>query len=251
MEQFLKLPPGQKAAVLAAVLAVLGIGLYFLLVDPELARADKNRKDLAKIEKDVADLQKDSSAEEHARLQKLKDDLTELDKENRKMLPGAAEIPDFIDSVQRDARQVGLSVVRFDRLPDEQFDLYNTVPIRMVIQGTTRQLLEFMRIYAGPERRVVNIRELTIERVQPEATKLKEQLRSSHPIDEAKGASNVAKTPEAMLLENIELAELARKNSEVRAAFVAYAYTWTGKPAVKPEGAEQQQQVKKIKKKRT
>jgi Tfp pilus assembly protein PilO len=250
VEQFMKLPPGQKAAVLAAVLAVVGIGLYFLLVDPELARADKNRKDLAKVERDLGDLQKDASPEEQLRLQKLKDDLTELDKENRKMLPGAAEIPDFIDSVQRDARQVGLSVLRFDRLPDESYDLYNTVPIRMVIQGTTRQVMEFMRIYAGPERRVVNIRELSIERVQPDAAKLKEQLKASKPLDDVAKTGNTVKTPDETLLENIELSELARKNSEVRAAFIAYAYTWTGKPAVKDENA-QQQQIKKPKKKRT
>ena len=39
MDQFMKLPPGQKAAVLAAVLAVIGLGMYFLLVDPQLGRA--------------------------------------------------------------------------------------------------------------------------------------------------------------------------------------------------------------------
>lgn len=249
MEQFMKLPPGQKAAVLAAILAVLGIGMYFLLVDPELARGDIARKDLIKAERELATLRADSTPEEQERLRKAKDDLTELDKENRKMLPPAEEVPDFIESVQKDAHDVGMRVVRFDRLPDESYDLYNASPIRMAVQGTMKELIQFLRVYAGPERRVINIRDLGIEKVSPDQQVLKDAVKARKPLEETgKQQLAVTKTPEQVLLDSIEIAEEARKQSQVRATFTAFAFTWTGKPALKVEGAPPP--VKK-KKKRT
>ena len=38
-------------------------------------------------------------------------------------------------------------------------------------------------------------------------------------------------------IEHIAIAEEARRQSSVRATFVAYAFTWTGKPLVKDENA--------------
>lgn len=87
MEQFLKLPPAQRAAVIAAVLAVMAVGMYFLIVDPELARAQDAQTKLAKIEKDILEIQALASPAEQQRLRKLKEELVENDKENRKMLP--------------------------------------------------------------------------------------------------------------------------------------------------------------------
>lgn len=249
MEQFMKLPPGQKAAVLAAILAVLGIGMYFLLVDPELARGDAARKDLVKVERDLAALRTDATPEEHERLRKAKDDLTELDRENRKMLPSAEEVPNFIESVQKDAHDVGMRVVRFDRLPDETYDLFNASPIRMAVQGTLKELIQFMRVYAGPERRVINIRDLSIEKVTPDLQVLANLVKARTPLDETAKTPVVAtRTPERALLDSIEIAEEARKQSQVRVMFTAFAFTWTGKPALKVEGS---QQAPKKKKKRT
>jgi len=252
MDQFLKLPTAQKAAVLAAVLAVLGLGMYFLLVDPELARETESRQTLAGLERDIEAVGGHVTLAEQERLRKLKDQLIEADKENRKMLPAAEEIPDFIENVQHDARRVGLKVDRFDRLPEEIQDLYNSVPIKMTVEGSMLQLIEFLRVYAGPERRVVNVRDLAIEQVTPDQTALKLQLDKSRPVDEATAAAAAAtpkaRTPEMLLLEQIELMELARKDAKVRATFTAYAFTWTGKAGVRPEGAPAE---KKQKKKRT
>lgn len=249
MDQFMKLPPAQKAAVLAAVLAVIGVGLYFLLVDPELVRAEQNRNNLRRVDQEIVSLQTDATPEERERLRKLKDELLEQDKENRKMLPNADEIPDFVEGVQKDAVQVGLEVRRFERNQEENHDLYNATPIKMTVEGSMLEFMQFLRIYAGPERRVVNLRDLNVEQLPADQQKLKAQLQALKPQETAaKGATVAAKTPEEVLLESIEIAEQARKNQRIRATFVAYAFTWTGKPAVKVEGVVEK---KKQKKKRT
>ncbi len=229
MEQFMKLPPAQKAAVLAGILVVMALGMYFLLVDPELGKAELARAQLKKVDTDIAALKETASNEAREKIRKLKDELVELDKENRKMLPGADEIPDFIDLVQRDAEQVGLVIKRFDRLQEESEDLYNAIPIKMTVEGTTNQFVQFLRIYAGTERRVINVRELSVERISPDASVLKNMLNASKPLDFQKKEG--PKTPEGMLVEQLELAEIGRKESKVRATFTAYAFVWTGKPA--------------------
>ena len=98
MDQFMKLPPGQKAAVLAAVLAVIGLGMYFLLVDPQLGRAAAARASVQKTEKELAELKSAASMEELTKLRKLNDELNEKNKEAKKMLPASEEVPDLIDS---------------------------------------------------------------------------------------------------------------------------------------------------------
>jgi len=229
MEQFMKLPPAQKAAVLAGILVVMALAMYFLLVDPELGRAEVTRAQLKKVESDIVALKETASNEAREKHKKEKDELVEIDKENRKMLPSADEIPDFIESVQRDAAQVGLVVNRFDRLPEENEELYNAIPIKMTVEGTTLHFIQFLRMYAGTERRVINIRDLSIERVAPNANKIKDLIAARRPLEAQKKEGT--KSPEAILADAIEFAELARQESTIRATFTAYAFVWTGKPA--------------------
>jgi Tfp pilus assembly protein PilO len=229
VDQFMKLPPGQKAAVLAAVLAVMGLGMYFLLVDPQLGRAAAARASVQKTEKELAELKADASMEELAKLRKQNDELNEKNKEAKKMLPASEEVPDLIDSVQADAVHVGLQVKRFERLKEENQDMYLAIPIRMVVEGKMNDLIRFMRIYSGNDRRVVHLKELTIDQQPPEPDEVKKKIAASRP--EAKGQSRVGVTPEEKLLLAIEEAELVFELVTVRATFTAYAYTWTGKPA--------------------
>lgn len=245
MDQFMKLPPAQKAAVLAGALAVLSVGMYFMAVDPELARGDAQRKSLASIEQEIQQLTTSASAEKHEELRKLKDRLLEDDKENRKMLPSADEIPDFIDAMQSDARNFGLSIERFERSPEVKEDLYNGIPIKMVVEGTTLQLLQFLRIYAGQERRVINLRDLSVSQRTPDAGKMSAELAASRPAEARKSGSTTS--PAQARLEQIELAELARKHTVVRATFTAYAFIWTGKPVE----VDATHAASKVKKKRT
>lgn len=243
MEQFMKLPPAQKAAVLAGILVVVALGLYFMLVDPELGRAEQVQNNLKRTQREIDEIKETASDEAHEKIRKEKDDLVEQDKENRKMLPPADQIPDFIDSMQRDARNIGMRIKRFDRLPEESENLYNAIPIKMTLEGTALQLIQLLRLYAGSERRVINIGDLSIERVTPEAGLLKAELDASKPLENKK--KDGAKSPEAQLLEQIELAELARKYAQVRATFTAYAFVWTGKPPVLKAGTVRRDKSKK------
>lgn len=241
MEQFLKLPPLQKLGVLAAILVVIGGGAYFMLIDPELGRKTQSEILFKKTQKELAELQAQATEDGLRKLRTAKDQLVEEDKENRKMLPTSNEVPDFIESVQKDAIASGLSVSRFDRLKTERHDLVNAIPVKMTVQGSMLHLISFLRIYAGNERRVITLTNIVIEDVRPDHGALKKVLEASKPLeDQQRGA----KTPEEKLVASIELRHLARKKSQVRATFVAYAYTWTGE---KPDGVT----VKKHKKYRT
>ena len=235
MEQFMKLPPAQKAGVLAAILAAIGAGSYFMLIDPEMSRADKAKRDLHKVEGELHGLTSTASAKELTRLRRLKDELVEQDKENRKMLPTSEEVPDFIEQVNRDARDSGLSVSRFERLKTRERSMVNAIPVRMVVRGSMIDFIKFLRIYASPMRRVIHLKNLRIETVAPNLGVLGKEITDSKPIEEQKRDLT---TPEEWLLEHIAVAELARKRSIIKATFTAYAFTWTGKEPANPPPPE-------------
>ena len=252
MEQFFKLPPAQRAAVLAALVAVIGLGLYFAMVDPELTRAEQNRRNLQNTQAEVEALRAQASPAIREAARKKKDELVERDRENRKMLPTADEIPNFIESVQLDATKVGLVVKRLDRLAEESEDNYNSIPIRMTVEGSMLDFVEFLRIYAGDERRVINIRDMQIEQVVPDLVAIQRQLDAARApaMVDGKEVAKVASqpTPEERLRNLLLVRAEARKAAVVRATFVAYAFVWTGKPAELKEG---QVPKPKAKRKRT
>jgi len=247
-EQFMKLPPAQKAGVLAAVLAVIGAGVYFMAIEPPIATTEKNEMQLKKIQTELTQLRSSARDETVVKLRREKDELVERDKENRKMLPTSDEVPDFIDLVQRDAVSAGLRVTRFDRLPTQSEDLVNAIPVKMSVQGTMLDLIAFMRVYASGDRRVINIRSLSIEEVKADMGKIRTEWKESQPLVDNDLEVSHLKSDDERLLERIEMLELARKKAAIRATFVAFAYIWTGEPAKKgPDGAPR----KKRKKKRT
>lgn len=245
MDQFMKLPPAQKAAVFAGILVVLALALYFGMVDPELGKADQARAQLKKLDNDVKMLKNSASAEAADKLRKEKDDLVEEDKKRRAGFPAADEIPKFIDGVQADAASIHLVIKRFDRLQEESEDLYNAIPIKVTLEGSVQQLIEFLRLYAGMGRRLINIRGLSIEAVPPDAGVVRAAYDSAHKPVEGEKKHDVAKSPEALLYEKYELADMARDRTAIRATFTAYAFVWTGKPAEIKEGMARRDKPKK------
>ena len=235
-EQFMKLPPAQKAGVLAAVLAVVGAGVYFLAIEPTITLTENNQMQLAKVQTELKQLRDTARDEIVLKLRKQKDALVERDKENRKMLPTSAEVPDFIDLVQRDAVSAGLRVTRFDRLKTMSLDLVNAIPVKMSVQGTLLDLIAFMRVYSSGERRVINIRSMAIESVKPDIGQVRVEYKASRPLDDKSRDTTLLMSNEERLLERIEILDLSRKKSEIRATFIAYAFTWTGAPAVVSPG---------------
>ncbi len=235
LEQFMKLPPAQKAGVLAAILAVVGAGGYFMLIDPEFAKADKAKKDLRRVEGELQGLQASARDEELVKLRKIKDELVERDKENRKLLPTSDELPNFIENVHKDALKAGLRVRRFERLKTKERSMVHAIPVKMVVKGSMIDFIKFLRVYAGPKRRVIHLRDMNLEIIQPDYGVLGQELRQSRPVEEQKRAFT---TPEENILERILVTELARKRTHVLATFVAYAFIWTGKEPENPEPPE-------------
>lgn len=247
-EQFMKLPPAQKAGVLAAVLAVIGAAGYFLAIEPVVATTAQDTQKLKKIQTEVGQLRESAREEALLALRKKKDRLVERDKENRKMLPTSDEVPDFIESVQKDALKSGLHVTRFDRLPTQSQDLVNAIPVKMTVEGTMLDLITFLRVYAGSDRRVINLRDISIETVKQDLAKVLKEYKASRPLEDTSVEATLQKNDAERLLERIEVMELARKRSTIRATFTAFAFTWTGKDAeITPDMAQRM----KIKKKRT
>ena len=235
LEQFLKLTPLQKAGVFAAILALVYGGGYFMLVDPQITSADQAKGELRKLEGELQALQAVAKPSVLAKLRKLKDELVEKDKDNRKLLPTRDEVPDFIEQVEVDARAMGLRVRRFERLKTRQTPMVNAIPVKMEVAGSMIDFIKFLRVYASAQRRIIHLKKLNLQIVQPEYGKLAKELRASRPITEQK---DVAKSPAEFVMERIQVAELARKRTRIVATFTAYAFIWTGEEPSEPAEPE-------------
>jgi Tfp pilus assembly protein PilO len=248
MEQFMKLPPAQKAAVLAVLLAVIGGGFYFTLIEPEITAAEQARNNLSRTESQLQALQAQVSVKRVEMLRKRREELVERDKENRKMLPKAEEVPGFIKTVYRDAtKTLGLRVVRFERLERKRRNLIDAIPVKMTVEGSYLKFLAFLRMYAGNERRVINLREIDGQVRQVKKNAVRKAMEEEDLLDD--GDKTRQLTEEEKRAATIREEAVAREMAYFRVTFTAEAFIWTGEtPPVDPKDKSRR---KKTKKKRT
>ncbi|HAN32190.1 MAG TPA: hypothetical protein DCQ06_11375 [Myxococcales bacterium] len=237
LEQFLKLQPIQKAGVLAAILALVFGGGYFLVVDPEMTRADEAKTKLQKVQGELQALKAVANPADLDRLRKLKDELVERNKDNRKLLPTHDELPDFIEQVEIDARNMGLRVRRFERFKVKQHSLVNAIPVKMEVRGSMIDFIRFLRVYSSATRRIIHLKKLSVQVAQLDSSKLAKELKASQPIVEKEKAEMTAAEK---FLETIQLIEFTRKRTQIVATFTAYAFIWTGTEPAQPDPPEYQ-----------
>lgn len=232
MEQFNKLPLQQKIVVMLVVMgAVAGLFWYALIMpfDEQKAQAATQRNTVQQeIDKLKAENAKDKTADRKVEKDKLEGERKAFEE----MLPKKEELEKFITGINETARNAGLTILSFEKgLLNEQ-DYYQEVPISMEVTGTFREFIGFLRTISEKDRRVVNIRDLKLSTedlpIQDLLTKYetqrKEEIPEGMPVKELSDAQ--------------KLMQLVRANEEaiqagqpLKAKFVAYVFTYTGKPA--------------------
>lgn len=249
MEQFNKLPFQQKIAVmLAAMAAVAGLFWYALIspFDEVKAQAAQTRNT---VQQEIDTLKAENAKDKTADRKKEKETLEGERKAFEEMLPRREELEKFITGINETARNAGLTILSFEKGVQNEQDYYLEVPISMEVAGTYREFIGFLRTISEKDRRVVNIRDLKMSTedlpIQELITKYETQRKEEHPDGvAAKELSEAGK-----------LMQLVRANEEaiqagqpLKAKFVAYVFTYTGKPA---SDAAAQQNAQKLEARKT
>jgi type IV pilus assembly protein PilO len=149
---FAALPPAGKAVLLVAVLALVSGGYYVGLhmgLEQESADATRQHSVLTNDLNQARERQK-----EYLRLREELAAREAADKQNMRVLPETAEIPAFLDDLNRLAELSGLRVANVGPKPEASEQFFVRVPVSLNIAGKFHQLMKFFYNVSRLERAI-------------------------------------------------------------------------------------------------
>jgi type IV pilus assembly protein PilO len=156
---FAQLPIAGKVAVLGLLLGLLTAGYYGLVhmsLEESTEAAVKRHAGLEQQLRQAHDRQR-----EYLR---LRDDVATreaLDKQNLRILPPSAEIPAFLDDLNRLAELSGLQMEKVQPAPEKAEQFFVKVPVSLAIRGKYHELAKFFYNISRLER-AINMEDLTV-----------------------------------------------------------------------------------------
>jgi len=157
---FGQLPVAAKLFVLVLILGVLTSGYYagvHLGLEEETEAATRKHAALESQLQEARNRQKEYL--------KLREEVTvreALDKQNLRILPVTAEIPAFLDDLNRLAELSGLQMDSVQPNPETTEKLYTKVPVQLAIHGRYHELAKFFYNISRLER-AINMEDLNLK----------------------------------------------------------------------------------------
>jgi type IV pilus assembly protein PilO len=157
---FAQLPAAAKAFVLVLILGMMSAGYYAVIhagLEEETEGAQARHGALEEQLKAAHDRQK-----EYLRLREEVANREALDKQNFRILPVTAEIPAFLDDLNRLAELSGLEMGSVQPNPESTESLYVKVPVALAIKGKYHDLAKFFYNISRLER-AINMENLSLQ----------------------------------------------------------------------------------------
>jgi len=161
---FGSLPVGAKVLVLFALLALVSAGYYLgvhMGIEQEAQEAQRRHEVLQNDLNQARERQK-----EYLKLREELANREALDRQNMRVLPESAEIPAFLDDLNRLAELSGLSVGQVNPRPEQPEQFFVRVPVLLSIGGKFHQLAKFFYNISRLER-AINMENIALS--QPRA----------------------------------------------------------------------------------
>ena len=154
LNPILERPLGQKIAILATLIVLLGALYFSFLYQPRSDAIDKlvDGVEIARNEKAI----KQQKASNLPKLQKDLQEWTVRLKEAVAQLPDSKEIPELLTNISTKAREAGLEILLFRPRADNFRDFYAEIPVDIVVRGGFYNAVTFFE-EIGKLNRLVNI----------------------------------------------------------------------------------------------
>lgn len=162
LESFNKISAPQRVLILLLLMIVLLVGFYMLLysgLEDDIKVQQDKETALSTEETNI----KRKVANKEEIMGEL-DDLKQRKAKVEKVLPQGAEIPKLLQKIYGQAKIVGLEIRRFEPGAEAPQQLYTEIPVSMELRGTYDQVADFF-YYVGRMERIVNIKNISIERI--------------------------------------------------------------------------------------
>ncbi len=156
---FDNLPVGGKLFVFVLLLGVVGAIWYFAFymgISEDLERAQRQTREL---QQQVVEAQE--RAREFGRLTAALAQREAIDRQNKRVLPESAEIPAFLQDLNRVAELSGLEMRLVEPQPEEAEELYMRLPVQLEVGGRFHQLSKFFYNVSRLDR-AINIENISL-----------------------------------------------------------------------------------------
>ena len=158
-QDFATLPIGGKVLLLVIVLGALSGGYFFALYQPLTDEIESAQQRKTQLDTEFAEAQ-----ERQTRFRELNALLAErqaVDRQNLSVLPADAEIPAFLQDLNRLAELSGLSIQQVEPRPEEPQELYVRLPVTLELRGRYHQIAKFFYNVSNLER-AINMENLVL-----------------------------------------------------------------------------------------
>lgn len=162
VEKFLKIPLYQRLLMVLGIMAVIGVGFYFLLFQPKMKEYNALVTKSSELQAEI--VQKKSIADN---LPKFKEEYGKMQKmleESLKELPNDKEIPQLLMTIASLAKQNRLDIKKFDPSAETPRDFYAEVPVVLSLIGTYHDTGKFF-FDVSEMPRIVNIGNIKVKPV--------------------------------------------------------------------------------------
>jgi type IV pilus assembly protein PilO len=156
---FAQLPVAGKVMILVLLLGVLTAGYYVGIhmgLEEETESSMQRHAALEQQLREAHDRQR-----EYLKLRAEVSGREALDKQNLRILPESAEIPAFLDDLNRLAELSGLQMEQVAPAPESASEFYIKVPVGLAIKGRYHELAKFFYNISRLER-AINMEDLTV-----------------------------------------------------------------------------------------
>ena len=231
MDSFMKLPLIQRLLVVGILVAGIGIGAYFALLEPVRESIAREARNYRALMAEYAQLKEYDSPEFKENMDRERAEAEVKRAEYVKMLPPERELPDLITSIKQDVDATGLTMIRFapggNKRNEEGGQGYRGLPYSIEVMGNTHQLSAFFQLLAAPSKRIVNVKDIDLRVAPPTQAQRTARdvgaLRILLERERARGLTPTERFAKAVLL----FADVADR-SVLSAKFTAMAYVYTG-----------------------
>ncbi len=163
MEAFLnriaQAPLAQKLALVGMLIALVGVGYYYVWYSDLLDEKARNEEVIKKLKKEEDEYRKRVAQYTAFRMEvnQLRDEQKEL----LRILPQRDDIEQFLEGVNAQVEAAGLSKVSSVRDEPRREEIYIRIPIKMSLVGTFHQIDKFFK-NVGEMQRIVTVAELQL-----------------------------------------------------------------------------------------
>ena len=163
IEKILKLPTRQKFALLAVVLLLEGMAIFYGLYQPRMNAYAELQGKLDDLQRQIQDNRRiaNNLPRYKSEYEQLKKDLDSALTE----LPNQKEIPALLTGISSLGKGAGLEFLLFRPKPEEIKDFYAEVPVDIAVSGTFYNVADFF-VAVAKMPRIVNINNVSFSDIK-------------------------------------------------------------------------------------